>query len=102
METIEPIGLRVLICKDEDKKETKSGIILPDKIEILTLTGRVVAISAQVDRDLDYPIEELDKILFNPKRAVPVDLENDNKLFVIPVEDVVAIFRRDQDHKTVR
>jgi chaperonin GroES len=26
---------------------------------------------------------------------VPVDFEGDNRLFVVPVEDVVAVFRRD-------
>ncbi len=95
LETVEPIGSRVLIRKDEDKKQTKTGIHLPDKIEIPTITGRIVAISAQVERDEDYPIRQYDKILFNPKHAIPVDLEGDNRLFVIPVEDVVAVFRRD-------
>ena len=95
IETVEPIGKRVLIRKDEDKKQTKSGIHLPDKIEIPTLTGRVVAISAQVDHDEDYPIEQYDRVLFNPKRGIPVDFEGDNRLFVIPVEDVVAVFRKD-------
>ncbi|MFO0831117.1 MAG: co-chaperone GroES [Phycisphaerales bacterium] len=95
IETVEPIGKRVLIRKDEDKKQTKSGIHLPDKIEIPTLTGRIVAISAQVERDADYPLEKYDRVLFNPKHAIPVDFEGDNRLFVIPVEDVVAVFRRD-------
>ncbi|MSR19088.1 MAG: co-chaperone GroES [Phycisphaerales bacterium] len=94
METIEPIGKRVLIRKDEDKKITKVGIHLPDKMEIPTLTGRVVAISAQVSRDEDYPIVQYDKVLFNPRHSVPVDFEGDNRLFVIPIEDVVAVFRR--------
>ena len=44
---IEPIGKRVLIRKDEDKKETRGGIKLPDNIEIPTITGRVVAVSAE-------------------------------------------------------
>ena len=95
IETVEPIGSRVLIRKDEDRKQTKSGIHLPDKIEIPTLTGRVVAISAQIERDDDYPIRQYDRILFNPKNGVPVDFEGDNRLFVIPVEDVVAVFRKD-------
>ncbi|MFZ4576481.1 MAG: hypothetical protein ACOYN0_19010, partial [Phycisphaerales bacterium] len=34
LETVEPVGKRVLIRKDQDKKQTKSGIHLPDKIEI--------------------------------------------------------------------
>jgi chaperonin GroES len=97
LEVVEPIGKRVLIRKDDDKKQTKSGIHLPDKIEIPTLTGRVVAISAQVDRDVDYPLSRYDRVLFNPKHAIPVDLEGDNRLFVIPVEDVVAVFRRESD-----
>lgn len=93
METIEPVGLRVLIRKDDDKKETKGGIILPDDMEIPVLTGRVVAISAQVERDDDCPIREFDKVIVNPSNNVPVECERDNKLFVIPVEDVVAIVR---------
>jgi chaperonin GroES len=95
LETVEPIGKRVLIRKDEDKKQTKAGIHLPDKVEIPTLTGRIVAISAEVDRDENYPLAKYDRILFHPKHAVPVDFEGDNRLFVIPVEDVVAVFRRD-------
>ena len=97
LEVIEPVGQRVLIRKDEDKKTTKTGIHLPDKIEIPTLTGRIVAISAQVANDDDYPIAQYDRVLFNPKNHVPVDFEGDNRLFVIPVEDVVAIFRTDAD-----
>ena len=93
LETVEPIGKRVLIRKDEDRKVTKVGIHLPDKIEIPTLTGRVVAISAEVAKDDNYPIQQYDRILFNPKHGIPVDFEGDNRLFVIPVEDVVAVFR---------
>jgi chaperonin GroES len=93
LETVEPVGKRVLIRKDEDRKITKVGIHLPDKIEIPTLTGRVVAISAQIARDEDYTIRQYDRVLFNPRHGVPVDFEGDNRLFVIPVEDVVAVFR---------
>jgi chaperonin GroES len=93
-ETVEPIGPRVLIRKDEDKKQTRSGIHLPDKIEIPTLTGRIVSISAQVDADTDYPIRKYDKVLFNPNEAIPVDFEGDNRLFVVPVENIVAVFRK--------
>ena len=96
LEVVEPIGPRVLIRKDEDKKQTKSGIHLPDKIEIPTLTGRIVAVSAQVNKDEDYPIKRYDRVLFNPKHAIPVDFEGDNRLFVVPVEDVVAVFRRSE------
>lgn len=94
IETVEPIGARVLIRKDADKKQTRSGIHLPDKMEIPTLTGRVVSVSAEVDHDDDYPISQYDRVLFNPKGAIPVDFEGDNRLFVVPVENVVAVFRK--------
>jgi chaperonin GroES len=97
LEIVEPLGKRVLIRKDEDKKQTKTGIHLPDKVEIPTITGRVVAISVHVERDADYPIKQYDRVLFHPKNSVPVDFEGDNRLFVVPVEDVVAVFRREAD-----
>ena len=92
---VEPIGARVLVRKDEPKRETKGGIALPDQAEIPTITGRIVTISAQVENDEDVPLRQYDKILFHPKAAIPVDFEPDNQLFVVPVEDVVAVFRRD-------
>lgn len=95
LETVEPIGKRILLRKDEDKKMTRVGIHLPDKIEIPTLTGRIIAISSQVDSDDDYPIRRYDRVLFNPKHSIPVDFEGDNRLFVIPIEDVVAVFRKE-------
>jgi len=94
LEIVEPIGARVLIRKDEDKKQTKSGIHLPDKIEIPTITGRVVTVSAEVQADDKYPIQQYDRVLFNPKGAIPVDFEGDNRLFVVPIENVVAVFRK--------
>jgi len=94
IETVEPIGKRVLIRKDEDKKQTKGGIQLPDNIEIPTITGRIVAISAEVQNSPDLPLRQYDKVLFNPKGAIPVDFEGDNRLFVVEVENIVAVFRK--------
>ena len=94
LETVEPLGKRVLIRKDEDKKVTKGGIELPDSIEIPTITGRIVAVSAQVAHDEDFPIRQYDRVLFNPKHAIPVEFDADNYLYVVPIEDVVAVFRK--------
>lgn len=93
-ETVEPIGKRVLIRKDEDKKQTKGGIQLPDNIEIPTITGRIVSVSAEVEISADIPLLQYDKVLFNPKGAIPVDFEGDNRLFVVDIENVVAVFRK--------
>jgi chaperonin GroES len=91
---VEPLGKRILIRKDESRHKTRGGIVLPDSSEIPTITGRVVEISAQIERDVDFPIRKYDKVLFHPKHAIPVDLEPDNVLFVVPIEDVVAVFRK--------
>ncbi len=99
-EYVEPIGARVLVRKDEPKRETKGGIALPDASEIPTITGRIVTISALVENDPDMPLRQYDRILFHPKDAIPVDFEPDNQLFVVPIEDVVAVFRREQQEKS--
>lgn len=91
---VEPLGPRILIRKDESRHATRGGIVLPDRAEIPTITGRVVEISAEVASDDLFPVRKYDKVLFNPKHAIPVDFETDNVLFVVPIDDVVAVFRR--------
>ena len=54
-----------------------------------------MAISTQVENDEDLPLRQYDKILFHPKNAIPVDFEQYNQLFVVPAEDIVAVFRRE-------
>jgi len=93
-ESVEPLGMRVLIRKDESRNQTRGGIVLPDQAEIPTITGRVVEVSLQVERDADFPIEKYDKVLFHPRNSIPVDFEQNNLLYVVPIEDVVAVFRR--------
>lgn len=93
-EFVEPLGPRILIRKDQSRQQTKGGILLPDQAEIPTITGRVVEVSVEVDNDDEFPVAKYDKVLFHPKNAIPVDLEPNNVLFVVPVDDVVAVFRR--------
>src|SRR5206468_11990199 len=91
---IEPSGKRVVVRKDDNKRETKSGIVLPDSHEIPVITGRVIAVSKAIENDEDQTIRQYDKVLFDPREAIPVELEHDNKLFVVTIERVLAIFRR--------
>ena len=63
-------------------------------VEIPVLTGRIVALSVQVENDPDYPLDQYDKVLINPSDSIPVDLEGGNRLFIIPVEDVVAVIKK--------
>jgi len=91
---IEPIGKRVVVRKDDNKRQTKSGIVLPDSHEIPVITGRVIAVSKAIENDEDQTIRQYDKVLFDPREAIPVELEHDNRLFVVSLERVLAIFRR--------
>ena len=91
---IEPIGDRVVIRKDDNKRQTKSGIVLPDSHEIPVITGRVVTISKAIENDEDQTIRQYDKVLFDPREAIPVELEHDNRLFVVSIDRVLAIFRQ--------
>jgi chaperonin GroES len=91
---IEPIGKRVVIRKDDNRRATRSGILLPDSHEIPVITGRVTAVSKAVENDEDQTIRRFDKVLFDPREAVPVELEPDNRLFVVSLDKVLAIFRR--------
>jgi chaperonin GroES len=95
-DVIEPIGKRVVIRKDDNKRETKSGIVLPDSHEIPVITGRVIAISKAIENDDDQTIRQYDKVLFDPREAIPVELEHDNRLFVVALDRVLAIFRRSE------
>src|SRR5436189_6073048 len=93
-DVIEPIGKRVVVRKYDNKRETKSGIVLPDSHEIPVITGRVIAISKGIENDEDQTIRQYDKVLFDPREAIPVELEHDNRLFVVHIDRVLAIFRR--------
>ena len=96
---IEPIGERVVIRKDENKRETRTGIVLPDSHEIPVITGRVIAVSKAIENDDDQTIRQYDKVLFDPREAIPVELEHDNRLFVVAIDRVLAIFRRSDPTK---
>jgi chaperonin GroES len=101
-DVIEPVGKRIVIRKDENKRETRSGIALPDSHEIPVITGRVIAISKQIENDEDQTIRQYDKVLFDPREAIPVELEHDNRMFVVHLDRVLAIFRRSDKHSTTK
>lgn len=97
-EIVNPVGNKVVICKDEDKSVTRGGIVLPDSTKIPTMTGRVVGISPKIENDYDYSnIKKYCKVIFSPYNAIPVDFEKDNKLFIIPVSDIIAVLDRQND-----
>ncbi len=97
-----PIGERILIAKDDDQKETKGGIILPDSNKIPAITGRVVEVSRRVENDPLEPIHKYDKVLLYVDNAIPVSNEQGNKLFIIHVESILAILEPVEETVTGR
>ena len=53
-----------------------------------------VAVSTEVENDDNFPLQQYDRVLFNPSHAIPVEFEADNCLYVVPIDDVVAVFRK--------
>ena len=94
-DVVEPVGWRVVIRRDEQPRVTKGGLALPAaKNELKAVTGRVVAISGWLRGDPDRSVKQYDKVLFDPRAAVPVAPEPDNRLFVVELDKVIAILRR--------
>jgi chaperonin GroES len=72
-EFVEPFGMRVLIRMDENRKSTRGGIVLPDK---------------RASKGSGTPTcrsQKQDQVLFHPNHAIPVDLEGNNRPFVVPL-----------------
>lgn len=89
-----PLMGRILIRKDEERTTTRGGIVLPENSKIPTITGRIVEISPDLENDDEFPVQKYDRVIVNPNNSIPVDFESDNKLFIIPVSDVVAVFKK--------
>lgn len=91
-----PVGRRVLVLKDENRRQTKSGIHLPDGISIPTITGVVLEVSREVkSMDPYHDISKGSRVLFNPNGGIPVDFETDMRRIVIPVENIVAVLSKE-------
>src|ERR1700752_163853 len=101
-DVIEPLGQRGVVPKDDNKRQTKGGIVLPDTHEIPVITGRVIAISKAIENDEDQTMRQYDKGLFDPREAIPVELEHDNRMFVVPLDLLRAIFRHSDKPRSSR
>jgi len=88
-----PLGGRILFLKDNAKGTTKGGIVLPDSAKTEVLTGRVLAVSPDIENNAELPIKQYDKVIVDPRDAIPVELDGDNNRFVIPIDDVIAVYR---------
>lgn len=87
----------VLITSDSSKNKTSGGIVLPDSCKIDVLTGRIIKMPAKmVEDELEYPFRELDQVIYDPRYAIPVDLEPGNKFYLIDYKYLYGVVEENE------
>lgn len=81
----QPLGNRVLVKKIEEMNTTSSGIIIPDSAQEKPSSGKVVAISKEVE-----VLEIGNDVLFGKYAGNEVTMGTD-KYLVLEVDDIFGI-----------
>lgn len=82
-----PLGKRVLIERVEETNTTATGIIIPDNAKEKPLSGKVIAVSKEVEG-----VEEGDKVVFAKYGGTEITLD-DKKYLVLNIDDVLGIIK---------
>ena len=83
----QPLGKRVLVERLEDVKTTASGIIIPDNAKEKPLSGKVLAVSSEVEG-----VSVGDSVVFAKYGGTEVVL--DGKTYLVPkIEDVLGVLK---------
>lgn len=99
---VRPVGEMVLIFHDEDQTKTSGGIILPDVAKIQVLTGRIVGMPDRMkENQVDYPFDELDHVIYDPRERVPVELMSGNRYFLVDARFIYAVVDPEQKEESV-
>ena len=85
----QPIGLRVLVERLEEEAKTASGIIIPDNAKEKPLSGKVIAISKEVEEDENLPINVGDTVVFAKYSGTDITLEGKEYL-VLNTDDILG------------
>ena len=81
----QPLGKRVLVERLEDVKTTASGIIIPDNAKEKPLSGKVLAVSSEVEG-----VSVGDSVVFAKYGGTEVVLDGKTYL-VLKIEDVLGV-----------
>ncbi|WP_033915661.1 co-chaperone GroES [Campylobacter sputorum] len=82
-----PLGKRVLIERVEETNTTATGIIIPDNAKEKPLSGKVIAVSKEVEG-----VEEGDSVIFAKYGGTEITLD-DKKYLVLSIDDVLGIIK---------
>ena len=83
----QPLGKRVLVERLEDVKTTASGIIIPDNAKEKPLSGKVLAVSSEVEG-----VSVGDSVVFAKCGGTEVALDGKTYL-VLKIEDVLGVLK---------
>lgn len=83
----QPLGKRVLVERLEDVKTTASGIIIPDNAKEKPLSGKVLAVSSDVEG-----VSVGDSVVFAKYGGTEVVLDGKTYL-VLKIEDVLGVLK---------
>ncbi len=83
----QPLGKRVLVERLEDVKTTASGIIIPDNAKEKPLSGKVLAVSSEVEG-----VSAGDSVVFAKYGGTEVVLDGKTYL-VLKIEDVLGVLK---------
>ncbi len=86
----QPLGQRVLVQRVEEATTTASGIIIPDNAKEKPLSGKICAISKEVEDEGLVKVD--DKVLFGKYSGTEVNLEGSEYL-VLNLEDVLGVIK---------
>ncbi|WP_122867509.1 co-chaperone GroES [Campylobacter showae] len=83
----QPLGKRVLVERLEDVKTTASGIIIPDNAKEKPLSGKVLAVSSEVEG-----VSVGDSVVFAKYGGTEVVLDGKTYL-VLKIEDILGVLK---------
>ena len=83
----QPLGKRVLVERLEDVKTTASGIIIPDNAKEKPLSGKVLAVSSEVEG-----VSVGDSVVFAKYGGTEVVLDGKTYL-VLKIEDLLGVLK---------
>ena len=83
----QPLGKRVLVERLEDIKTTASGIIIPDNAKEKPLSGKILAVSSEVEG-----VSVGDSVVFAKYGGTEVVLDGKTYL-VLKIEDVLGVLK---------
>ncbi|MFL1706159.1 co-chaperone GroES [Campylobacter sp. MOP7] len=83
----QPLGKRILVERLEDVKTTATGIIIPDNAKEKPLSGKVLAVSSEVEN-----VKAGDDVVFGKYAGTEITLEGKTYL-VLNLDDVLGVIK---------